>query len=1389
MRTRRAWLVALTAVLVGHMAVAVEAISDDRASATAVEADAPPNSARPGSLERATSDARTSGKRVEIVDRRSEVGEVFANPDGTLTSQTHAVPVRVRRSAGWIPVDTTLSFGPDGAVVPRATSTPMRLAGGGDAPLVMVGSGDRQMRLSWPGALPTPSLTGSSATYRSVLPGVDLRMQVTATGFSQVLVVHSAEAAKNPRLRTVRFGLSLSAGLSVRTDRQGNPTVVDTKGEVVFGSSAPVMWDSTAAAGAGRELVGGPEDGSRRAIGSVQVGRDEMILRPAISMLTDPATRWPVYIDPPWSAPRDGWTEVAVVGGRPITQPKWNGANDEPGVAKVGYSDWQSPTVLYRSYFQFNTLDLVGKQVLSAEFNIRLTYTPSCNPTKVNGWGSGRVSTNTIWDGQPGGTSLLGQHSVDACKTGYIGFTAGPWVASMAQQGSWSTTFLLRADNESNKYEWKKFDPSSAVLNTTYNSLPSAPTSQTVAGRTCAIQPNEPYTSESGPELAAVMSDPERDTVSAQFEYYVKNGAKVGELWAAAPSGTTARVKVPQGTYGDGVRMSFRVRGWDGNAYGAWGSWCDMTVDRSAPTKAPSVSSAGGLYPECGTGGSVGRTGEFNISANGETDVVGFRYGLNNGSTPEYVPALQLGGGATVQVTPDEEGPANLYVRSVDRAGNPGPIYVSPCGLGAPGVGGGYYFKTGAGSPPVAHWRGDGVDVVNVPDTSERGAHSGSFPIGGGIVAGRHKQALWLNGTNGHVNTANGAAVSTVGSYSVGAWVKLDRLGPNAATAVSQDGRNLSSFLLQYRGGSGGRWVFMLPNTDCQSCASASPTSTRTAQIGVWTHLVGVYDAGAKQAKLYVDGVLNQAVPFTSAWPSTGSVQLGRAKFAGVFADYFPGALDDVRIYDRALSNTEIHDLATMPSNEELFLPFDEGTGPIASDASGNYRTGTLSATGVARLGPPGKVGEGSLRLDGSGSVTTAQPAVRTDGSFTASALVRLDEASGQPGVPKPVTQTVLSQDGSRSAGFALQYQQATGGWSFQVATADADSPAWIRADSPGVAQAGEWVHLAGVYDAAAGEVRLYVGGVLAATATGRNTANVAGNLVAGRIRRAGVSTDYLRGMLDDVHVWTGVRTSDQIMADQLDPVTVRDNAHTGQFARYRGGDGYFFNGSGMAPLGAHFGDPIGLPGPDGDPLTRYLYSCLNGTSDQFLSADPLCEGAKILGAAGSLYMVPPPDLPVAPVWRCSSTGQGHFLSHDPHCEGRGIDGLLGYAQAFAKLVRYRTPGYPNDQMSTAFSPRSEYDAEFSLGLVALSAQPGTTPLMICQDGTDIFSSIRADCEGKATVRPSGHIWTTAPTDVAESAQLFRCRMTSTGERFDSLDPDCEGNVVETPLGYLVTRR
>ncbi|MEU6555686.1 LamG-like jellyroll fold domain-containing protein [Streptomyces sp. NPDC046915] len=140
--------------------------------------------------------------------------------------------------------------------------------------------------------------------------------------------------------------------------------------------------------------------------------------------------------------------------------------------------------------------------------------------------------------------------------------------------------------------------------------------------------------------------------------------------------------------------------------------------------------------------------------------------------------------------------------------------------------------------------------------------------------------------------------------FTVSAWVCLSAVPGFFATAVSQEetpgDSGDSGFFLQYSS-EDNRWAFSRPGV--RAVGYTVPAAA------TWTHLAGVCDGAAGKLRLYVDGVQEAAITDTHPTAATGSLVIGRAKFGGKPSDFFPGAIKDVRVFDRALTPARIKNL------------------------------------------------------------------------------------------------------------------------------------------------------------------------------------------------------------------------------------------------------------------------------------------------------------------------------------------------------------------------------------------------------------------------------------------------------------------------------------------------
>ncbi|WP_405392790.1 PA14 domain-containing protein [Streptomyces sp. NBC_01102] len=154
--------------------------------------------------------------------------------------------------------------------------------------------------------------------------------------------------------------------------------------------------------------------------------------------------------------------------------------------------------------------------------------------------------------------------------------------------------------------------------------------------------------------------------------------------------------------------------------------------------------------------------------------------------------------------------------------------------------------------------------------------------------------ALKFNGQGQYAET-DGPVVDTTGDYTVSAWASLDALPGNYATVVSQDGRRQENpFYLQYGQGA---FAFSTPGGN-RARFEVQP------ELGRFYHVVGV--RSGDEIKLYVDGELAATAAAGAADVSTGALSVGRAKWSGANTDFWNGSVDQVKVYDKALTDQEV---------------------------------------------------------------------------------------------------------------------------------------------------------------------------------------------------------------------------------------------------------------------------------------------------------------------------------------------------------------------------------------------------------------------------------------------------------------------------------------------------
>ncbi len=464
--------------------------------------------------------AKSSGARVLVSNLLDEFSTTYVNPDGTLTTDSYGSAIRVRddrTSSGWRDLDYDLAFKADGSVSPKSGLFSLFISGGGTASqvassgVVRVTSPEGSLvGFGWAGSLPKPVLVGPKATYTEVLPGVDLVIEATPSGFEQFFVLNVKPSAEV--LSALVLPLKTKK-VSVVENSDGSFTFENSASDEVASLPTPRVWDSSFEPKSGSAVEGVLNANLNGSSNTLELGG-------LAAFLENPDLVYPVIVDPALTL--NPLSDVYV--------------RDDSST-----SNWSSTELLVgtydggvtraRSYLRFRNTQWAGKQITAASLKIYETWSYSCNARSVYLYPASRkVTGNWSWTNQPiittsAANSLSAAKGYSsACSAGWLNIDAKNVVSYLADhfdvEGTVST-IALRA-SETDSYGWKRFTSTNGTnkpsLSVTYNNIPTQPSmpivtpGQYVGG----LQ----YATSLTPTLSAVATDGDKDAITYTFYYY-----------------------------------------------------------------------------------------------------------------------------------------------------------------------------------------------------------------------------------------------------------------------------------------------------------------------------------------------------------------------------------------------------------------------------------------------------------------------------------------------------------------------------------------------------------------------------------------------------------------------------------------------------------------------------------------------------------------------------------------------------------------------------------------------------------------------------------------------------------------------------------------------------
>lgn len=348
----------------------------------------------------------------------------------------------------------------------------------------------------------------------------------------------------------------------------------------------------------------------------------------------------------------------------------------------------------------------------------------------------------------------------------------------------------------------------------------------------------------------------------------------------------------------------------------------------------------------------------------------------------------------------------------------------------------------------------------------------------------------------------------------VSAWVKIDNSGSDAQRIFHRSSGTYGLYVSsQY-------YLFYVDTRDSGASGdwkSVSSASIGTLTQGVWTHVVGMYDGS--EIKIFINGV-EVGSNSLSGEIDDGSTSANIGK--GGSAEFFDGNIDEVRVYNRALSPAEVQQLYQWAPGPVGYWDFNEGSGDTAFDKSGNGYHGTLNDSPSWTQGKYG----GGIEFDGTNNRSvditgaSANSLELNHESITLSAWVK-------PRVNGVSSGIVRKGQGTMRSGYGYMI---TSGNQVMMIYSDTYDSGDHRA-SFGSTNADEWIYITQVIDKENNIAKGYINGIYQ---TSMSIAGIA-SVNSGHSFVIGEDNAYdANAVIDEVKIYNYARTAEQIRQDMV---------------------------------------------------------------------------------------------------------------------------------------------------------------------------------------------------------------------------------------------------------------
>ena len=429
----------------------------------------------------------------------------------------------------------------------------------------------------------------------------------------------------------------------------------------------------------------------------------------------------------------------------------------------------------------------------------------------------------------------------------------------------------------------------------------------------------------------------------------------------------------------------------------------------------------------------------------------------------------------------------------------------------------------------VGYWKMEENTGTTTADASGNG-NTGTLGTGNsapGWSPGMYGVGLSFDGSNDYVSITGFGNLAPIDDITISLWIKTSTKQQSAFMFNPDSGSNRINFHPCYINGitywdfgdiaTGGRLSYSNPS----HCSSPS-----------WQYYTLVSSHTDNYMAIYRNGI-REAYGNSHSHFSRTNTDL----WIGGIKDYsLNGFIDEVRIYNRALSPVEVQQLYNWAPGPVGYWKMEEGSGASANDSSTNGNTGTLGTGNSAPTWTTGKYGKG-LSFDGGNDVVsvadataieptsgiTAEAWVKFNGWYAGACLGNALFSKGHDGLNGHYQILIAdtggcgAATGNKYAGFSIRFSDGTGEGVGSTASSNFLST-------------GVWYHFSGTYDGIT--MKLYKNGVLIDSKNVSKTMTTNNDLLYfGKMNNSGYPYS-LNGTIDEVKIYNYARSVKQIIED-----------------------------------------------------------------------------------------------------------------------------------------------------------------------------------------------------------------------------------------------------------------